>query len=465
MTTINMIQKICFLFLIAAIVGIVSCTKKEFLEINPDSNLFVPTTLDDFQALLDNDVVMNETPVLGELSADNFYTPISYWQGLGLKEKNSYVWQAETFEGLAGNIPDWNTPYKQAFYANVILDGLDKLPVTISNASRWKAIKGAALFARAHAFYQVAQLFAPVYNSNSSGENKGIPLRLTPGVDEKSIRSSLQETYNRITIDLKEASGLLPAGIPINNRNRSSKPAAYALLARVCLSMDNYLEAKKYSDSCLQLHDALIKYDTLNQGANIPFTKFNAETIYQSQFMTGNVLRGLSISNCIVDSILYKSYEVNDLRSAIFFRIHPTSGNLNPKGSYTGTNQLFTGLATDEVYLIRAECEARLGNTQAAMNDLNHLLATRWKANTFIPLLAPNADSAVKIILTERRKELPFRGLRWTDLRRFNKAGANITLIRKLGDQTYELKPNDLRYTLLIPPDVIALSGIQQNPR
>ncbi|MBO9562430.1 MAG: RagB/SusD family nutrient uptake outer membrane protein [Niastella sp.] len=461
----NKLQKMCILFLAASIVGTASCNKKEFLEAKPNSELFVPTTLDDFQALLDNDVVMNETPVLGDLSADNFYTPISYWQGLGVKEKNTYIWNPETFEGLAGNIPDWNTPYTQAFYANVILESLSKLPITNSNINRWKAIKGAALFARAHAFYQVAQLFAPVYNSNNSGENQGIPLRLTPGVDETSVRSSLQVTYNRIVDDLREASNLLPKEIPFANRNRSSRPAAFALLARVYLSMDKYLDAKKYSDSCLQLHNVLIKYDTLNYQANIPFTKFNAETIYHSQFITGNLLRGLSIPNCIVDSSLYRSYEPNDLRSATFYRIHPTTNNINPKGSYTGTNQLFTGLATDEVYLIRAECEARLGNTQAAMNDLNHLLAARWKANTFVPLSAPNADSALKIILIERRKELPFRGLRWTDLRRFNKAGANITLIRKLGNQTYELKPNDLRYTLLIPPDVIVLSGIPQNPR
>lgn len=458
-------KKLYLILLIVVITEIASCNKKEFLEAIPDTDLFIPTTLDDCQALLDNDIVMNEAPVLGELSSDNFYIPVSYWQGLNAKEKNTYVWHPDTFEGLAGNIPDWNTPYKQVFYANIILEALNKLPGTSGNDNRWKAIKGAALFARAHAFYQVAQVFASVYNGNSSGESQGIPLRLHPEVDETSVRSTLQETYNRIITDLQEASNLLPTEIPFNNRNRSSRPAAFALLSRVYLSMDKYGDAKTYADSSLQLYNTLIKYDTLNQDLNVPFTKFNAETIFQSQFMTSNVLRGLSISNCIVDSTLYRSYQINDLRRAIFFRVHPTSGNLNPKGSYTGTNQLFTGIATDEVYLIRAECEARLGNTQAAMNDLNLLLATRWKANTFVPFSAPNADSALKIILTERRKELPFRGLRWTDLRRFNKAGANITLIRKLGNQTYELKPNDLRYTLLIPPDVIVLSGIQQNPR
>jgi starch-binding outer membrane protein, SusD/RagB family len=461
----NIVKKLHLIILVITIVEIASCNKKEFLEAIPDTNLFIPTTLDDCQALLDNDIVMNETPVLGEVSADNFYMPNSYWQTLIATEKNTYVWLSQTFEGLAGNIADWNPPYRQVFYSNIILEALGKLIVTPENENRWKAIKGAALFARAHAFYQVAQIFAPTYISNNSGKTLGIPLRLTAGVDEKSIRSTLQETYDRIIFDLLEASKLLPTEFPFNNRNRSSRPAAFALLARVYLSMDNYAAAKYNADSCLSLYNTLINYDTLNSQALVPFTKFNTETIYQSQFITGNVLRGLSLPNCIIDSTLYRSYAVNDLRSTIFFRTHPTSGNLNPKGSYTGTNQLFTGLATDEVYLIRAECEARLGNTQAAMNDLNRLLTKRWKTNTFVPLSAPNADSALRVILIERRKELPFRGLRWTDLRRLNKAGANITLTRKLGNQIYELKPNDLRYTLLIPPDVIALSGIQQNPR
>lgn len=458
-------KKICLLLLAIAIAGIAGCNKKDFLDTNPDTDLFIPTTLDDCQALLDNETFMNEAPVLGELSADNFYMPADFWQSLSnTKEKNAYIWLSETFAGLTGDISDWNSPYRQVFYANVILEALNQLPLTPNNENRWKAIKGAALFARAHAFYQVAQIFAPVYSSATVGPNQGIPLRLHPGVDEKSVRSSIHETYNRITTDLKEAYSLLPAELPFNNRNRSSRPAAFALLARTYLSMDQYAEAKKYADSCLELYDALMLYDTLNTQVNTPFNKLNPETIYQSRFVTTNVLRGVSVTNCIVDTNLYRSYASNDLRAIHYYRLNP-SGNINPKGSYTGTVQLFTGLATDEVYLIRAECEARLGNKEAAMKDLNTLLATRWKANTFVPFSAPDADAALQLILIERRKELPFRGLRWTDLRRFNKTGANITLKRQLDTQTYELKPNDLRYTLLIPPDVINLSGIQQNPR
>ncbi len=407
---------------------------------------------------------MNETPVLGELSADNFYMPYPFWRNLIIKERNAYIWLAETFDGLTGDIGDWNSPYKQVFYANVILESLSKIPVTANNESNWKAIKGAALFARSHAFYQVAQVFAPIYSTNANDDKWGIPLRLVPGVDEKSVRSTLQQTYAQIVGDLQEASSLLPAAIPAKNRNRSSRPAAFALLARTCLSMDNYSLAKTYADSCLKLYNTLIKYDTLNTQLSNPFNSLNAETIYQSRFITTNVLRARTVSNCIVDSNLYRSYAPNDLRSIIFFQPNPGNGNINPKASYNGTNQLFTGLATDEVYLIRAECLARMGQVQEAMTDLNTLLVNRWRANSFKPLTAANAEDALRVILIERRKELPFRGLRWTDLRRLNKSGANIILRRQL-DQPYQLTPGDPRYTLLLPPDVINLSGMTQNPR
>jgi hypothetical protein len=460
----NSVRKISLVLCIAALAAGTSCHKKEFLEAKPDSDLFVPTTLDDCQALLDNEDIMNETPVLGELSADNYYLPYTFWRGLNIKEKNAYIWLDKTFDGLTGDISDWNSPYKQVFYANVILEALDRLSITAGTEGRWKAIKGAALFARAHAFYQVAQVFAPVYNPNNTGEKLGIPLRLSPGVDEKSVRSSVHQTYSRILKDLLEASDLLPAEIPFNNRNRSSKPAAFALLARAYLSMDNYAGAKLYADSCLLLHNTLIRYDTLNTQINNPFTKFNVETIYQSRFTTTNVLRGITVSNCIVDPDLYRSYAVNDLRSVIFYRVH-SSGNINPKIGYTGINQLFTGLATDEVYLIRAECLARMGHPQEAMNDLNTLLRNRWKANSFVPLTAATTDIALEKIIEERRKELPFRGLRWTDLRRLNKTGITKLLTRILDTTTYKLPPGDLRYTLLLPPDVMNLSSMEQNPR
>ena len=67
--------------------------------------------------------------------------------------------------------------------------------------------------------------------------------------------------------------------------------------------------------------------------------------------------------------------------------------------------------------------------------------------------------------LKERRKELLFRGLRWSDLKRYNRDGAGISLERTVNGTTYTLPPNDLRYAIAIPEDIIKMTGMPQNPR
>jgi hypothetical protein len=126
---------------------------------------------------------------------------------------------------------------------------------------------------------------------------------------------------------------------------------------------------------------------------------------------------------------------------------------------------MFSGIATDEIHLIKSECLARLGKKVDAMQVLNHLLQFRWKAGAFIPLTAADSDEALSIILRERRKELPFRGLRWTDLRRLDKENLIPTLTRELDGKQYVLPPGDKRYVLPIPYDIISQTGMPQNPR
>jgi hypothetical protein len=80
---------------------------------------------------------------------------------------------------------------------------------------------------------------------------------------------------------------------------------------------------------------------------------------------------------------------------------------------------------------------------------------------------AANASDALVQIITERRKELVFRGCRWTDLRRLSgDSRFAYTLTRTLLGQTYTLPPGDPRYTLQVPAYVITSSNgtIAQTP-
>jgi hypothetical protein len=440
------------------------CSKSSFLDKKPNTQLVVPNTLTDFQALLDNQYVMQETPELGEISADNYYMTYTVWRGLVVKEQNAYVWAKDIYNGQ-GLVEDWDIPYQQVFYANVVLDGLKKIKPDATNQLQYNTIKGTAFFLRAYAFYNVAQLFAPLYDSSTASKDMGIPLRLNSDVNTKSIRASVQDTYTQILTDLRQADSLLPAVVPANHLNRPSQPAALALLARVCLSIRAYDQAGAFANSCLQLYSSLMDYDSLAYTTSIPVATSNAETLYQSVMLrSSGLLLGIFSAKIIIDSTLYASYAPGDLRKEVFYQM--SNGLPYLKGSYNGSGFCFSGLATDEVYLIRAECAARDGNKDAALADLNTLLQHRWVDTVvFTPITAATAAAARDSVLVERRKELAFRGLRWSDLRRLNKEGANDTLYHGLNGQgVYRLVPGSLNYVLPIPPDVISAT-VPDNPR
>jgi hypothetical protein len=363
-------------------------------------------------------------------------------------------------------VQDWDIPYSQVFYANVVLEGLEKIMPDSSSQVQWNTLEGEALFTRAFAFFNLAELFAPPYDSVTAVTDMGIPLRDTADINVKSVRATVKQTYDQILGDLRIAANLLPAAIPVNNLNRPSRLAAQALLARIYLSVGDYNDADNYADSVLQTYSALVDYNSLDTSVNFPVSKNMPEILYQANFLSAtDVLEGLIYPSCRIDTMLLSAYAPNDLRRPIYYK-QLLGNSYYLKGSYAGTIFPFSGLATDELYLIRAECNARIGLTGNALNDLNSLMVKRLFTGTFTGYSVLNAGAALDTILAERRKELAFRGIRWSDLRRLNKEGGNIKLTRNLNDTTYTLTPNSNLYTLPIPPDVLSFNpGMKQNPR
>lgn len=431
---------------------------KKYLDKKPDKSIVIASALKDLQALLDNYSKMNRyDPAGGEISCDNYYLSSTDWNGLSDVFRRMYIWGDGDYFSEVNNM--WFNMWQPVYIANTVLDILPGIEKIKENQAEWDDIKGQALFFRAKEFHHIALTWALAYDSTTSKTDLGIPLHLNSDFNEKSTRFDLETTYARIVSDLKEAIPLL-AETTIT-AYRPSKPAAYAMLSRVYLSMRKYDQAGKYADSCLRLYSNLLDYNKLNPSDARPIPKLNAETIFYSE--AGN-WEPLTNSRAKIDSFLYSSFNNNDLRKTIFFK-NNNNGTFGFKATYTGGTAQLSGPATDEVYLMRAECYARAGNIHAAMDDLNTLLITRWKSGTFIPFNAVNAKEALNIILSERRKELIYRELRWMDIKRLNKEGANITLKRIVEGQTYVLQPNDLRYALPIPDAVIRISGMPQNPR
>lgn len=454
-------------------VALIACStlggcEKEFLEKKSDKALLVPTRMTDFQTLLDNLSIMNEAPYMQMIASDNFTITDAGYTGLSVpSQRNSYAWTSSTsFDFYGGSRGEnWEDLYTQIFYANVVLDGLDKIRPNEGSRKTWEQLRGSALFYRGLAYYNLAQLFAEAYDKNTASKKLGIPLRLTSDVNVKSTRGNLQQTYDQILKDLTEAEELL-SGRDVDHKNRPSEAAVKGLLARIYLSMGEYEKARLYAESFLRIENTLIDYNAISASAALPFPQAlprgNEEVVFYSSFFSSFGLSSLTS----VDKQLYDSYTGNDLRKTIFFNAQG-NGIVNFKGHYTGiTWTFFGGLAVDEIYLILAECEARRGDAPKAMAYLNTLLEKRWRKGTFAGLTASDSEDALAIVLLERRKELVGRGLRWTDLRRLNKDNRFArTLTRQLNGQTITLSPGDRRYVFPIPENEIAISGIEQNLR
>lgn len=436
--------------------GICSC--KKYLDAKPDKKLAVPSKLSDLQSLLDNYSKLNvREPVAGEVSSDDFYITTSDWLSLSSEEyRRMYIWEKDRLFTNTGN--SWSNFSEIVYFSNTVIESLKDLQKNLYNKQEYNNIKGQAHFNKAKALLQAAYVWTPAYDATNSQTDLGLPIRLSTDFNEPSVRKSVEKTYQQIISDLKEANMLLP--LKPTHVMRASKPASYGLLARAYLSMREYGLARLYADSCLQINSSLIDYNSLNPNATYPISRFNSEVIMETMIPSTQIV---NTPRAKIVKSLYDLYSINDLRKSIFFK---TVGlDIQYKGSYEGSIALFGGIATDEMYLIRAEGNARSGNISEAMADLNTLLVKRWKVDKFVPLTASNYNQAIELILLERRKELLMRGLRWMDIKRLNKEGAEISLTREINGVFYNLLPNDTRFALPLPEYLIELTGMPQNPR
>jgi len=215
----------CFVVLSAA----TGC--KKFLDVKPDVKLVLPTTIEDVQAMMDNiDRMNNSSPSAGEMSADNYYMDYTDWNALtDMHAKGLYAWQWFDNTSLSG----WT--YSTINNCNTGLETLEKIAPDGSNMQQYNNVKGQVLFFRAYTYMQMAFIFTPAYGANAAND-MGLPLKLTSGIDEPTIRSTNEQTYALITQDLLTASELLP--VTQAYKSRPGKTAAFAALARVYLAME-----------------------------------------------------------------------------------------------------------------------------------------------------------------------------------------------------------------------------------
>ncbi|WP_437922407.1 RagB/SusD family nutrient uptake outer membrane protein [Sphingobacterium sp. LRF_L2] len=430
-----------------------------FLDEKPDASLSEASTLADLEAIFDYTAAMNRyTMGLGEASADNYYLESSTWESLDQHERSLYAWDGEIFYDTYLNA--WLDYYQTVYNANYVLGRLEKLDASTEDRTRFNDIKGRALFFRALAFYKLVTLFAQSYDPATADTDPGIPLRLSDDFNIPSTRASVAACYVQIISDALSAAQLLP--VLQDNSYTPSRNAAYILLSWAYLLTEDFVNCEKYAKESLTLNDQILDYSKFDAGVSYPFQLNNAEVVF--------TLRSANLSllyyyNAKIDSTLYASYGTGDLRKSLFFKSN-SDGSVYFRGSYIGSFSLFMGFASTDAYLNLTEALFRQGKITEGLTYLDRLLKNRYMDYEGTLNASLSSGAALDLLLDERRKEMLMRDSRWADIKRLNRMdGRGIVVKRILGDQVLELLPNDNRYALPFPQEVIQASGMTQNPR
>lgn len=378
-----------------------------FLDEKPNKSILVPESVADFEAIIDNYDNINITPVLPFMLSDDYWTTGSNWQNFSPWQQNAYKWSNDPF--LPEDSPlDFSIMYKKIFSANVILDKTSENPDWPE--ADLNRLKGKALFWRAHGYFELAVLYLPIPGMGGESPELKLPLRSTADFGAPVEWKTSTEIFNLIISDLEESLQLLP-----KNTFYATQPSLYAghaLLARIHLYLGNLDQAMRHAQEVLKGDFALLDYSKLNMNSPFPVSLFNSETILFTVMGAQSTVSGNNVA--FVNPDLIGSYASDDLRSG--FLVKNPAGNTYFKGGYTAKQDIFSGIALDEIHLILAEVNVRQGRVEEGITQLNLLLEKRKK--NFIPPAVDSIDDPLEWVHDSRRKSLLFRGQRWADLKR-----------------------------------------------
>jgi len=341
----------------------------------------------------------------------------------------------------------WSNEYRKIFTANMVLDKVDKVEGTAEEKARLKA---EAHFVRAYSYFGLVNTYCLPYTEQTKNE-MGLPLKKTVAFNEDMARAPLQQVYELIESDLKEA---LTLQIPLvqNGRAkhwRANTAAVNGFAARYYLTRNDYTNALKYASAALSEYSTLVDYNkdmrygrdaviTINPGTpdaksvtlQYPYGHDNqsdfTDMLGWKEFLYFRMLNHESWWYIPSQELIDLYDHDHDLRYTYHFveGYSYERGMIKPAYEYPGyvsfyKDRIPSGPTVAEMYLIKAECQARLGALDNAITTVNVLRKARLSAGPWVDLKVGSKEETIQSILKERRRELPFTQ-RWNDIRRYN---------------------------------------------
>ncbi|MGN6417746.1 MAG: RagB/SusD family nutrient uptake outer membrane protein [Pseudobacter sp.] len=472
-----------FLFILTAFTVLSGC-KKEYLEINPKGQLIAVD-------VRDYDLMMNVTTM-------NFldYTYSQIYMG------DEIIGQEPYFTGQTSVTTARMFKYADQFYDPEMNDNetpallrqlyvYNKIITEVPNAANGTdqqkaALKAEAMLNRAWTYFMLINYFAKPYNASTAASDPGFPIITAADVTQTSYaRASVQEVYDFIISDLNFAIGNLPQNTAA--AVRGSKAAAEGMLGKVYVFMGRFSEALPFLNNALahlpaSFNMSLIDYNVVlapggawGYTTNSQYTYVTGPSQNNQEAMISKYLvnyNALNYSSLLLSKEAYELFGADDMRRKLFSR-YPYGSTI----AYTtpdvyrriGGMIAYIGLNLPDVYLLKAECEARTNAIADAQATLETFRKKRMPAAS-APVTITDRNDLTKFVIEERIREFALEGHRWFDMRRlsvdplFSSNQYTHKLILANGTvETYPLKPE--RFLIRFSPKMMAANpGWTNNP-
>jgi hypothetical protein len=321
----------------------------------------------------------------------------------------------------------WTSLYQVIYSANSSIEGL-RNSTGLSSTLRDQLL-GEALFVRAFCYFNLVNLFGKVPLVISTDYRSNTNLK----------REEVEVIYNSVLRDLLEAKSLMSEAYPTPQRVRPNRATAMALLARVYLYRQDWINAEREATQIIDNSIYLIEADLNNV-----FVSSSKEAIWQLR-PTSTSLNTWEGNYFIINSLpnysyltnsLVTSFEDGDLRATKWINsfatttevfLYPFKYKIKFGGTASsppvGLTEYSMVFRLAELYLIRAEARANLDILQGAIEDVDVL-----RARAQLPLIGDvtpgiSSQDLLLAIEDERRHELFTEwGHRWYDLKRTGRA-------------------------------------------
>ncbi len=418
-------KRIILLFLVAATTGLGAC--KKVLEVQPQQNINAADAINNEQdvkaAVIGCYAIMAGGQLYGTnlLMLPDLQASEGYCSWRGTFQSFRQVATKTMIRDNTEASRTWTAAYQAINNANLVLENLDK----VSDPDTRALYEGEALFVRGVLHFELVRMYGGAYDPLTSNTQPGVVIKTKSTKDEAGAferipRSTVAATYAQVITDLTTAVTRLPE----ENGTRVNKFTALAFLARVYLQKSDFVNARNAASEVIESG-----YYELNPVPTAVYTNRNTkESIWEiqqnDQNNAGNSNDGMATFYAslpgigrgdvrITASFVNANYAPSDARYNGWYYVGTGArpGNLYCS-KWNAFEQNLSIIRITEMYLVRAECNRRLGTIigDTPENDLN---VVRSRSNaTFI------AAPTVADILAERVRELAFEGVRMHDIKR-----------------------------------------------